>query len=33
VTFLTNRTWPDCHNQEIKRVRPKVHDAILKALL
>jgi len=33
VTLLTNRTWPDCHNQEIKRVRPKVHDAILEALL
>jgi len=33
VTLLTNRTWPDCRNQEIKRVRPKVHDAILEAVL
>ncbi len=33
VTLLTNRTWPDCRNQEIKKIRPKVHDAILEALL
>lgn len=32
VTLLTNRTWPDRSNQEIKRVRPLVHDAILEAL-
>ena len=29
VTFLTNRTWPDCANQAIKQVRPGIHDAIL----
>jgi len=32
VTLLTNRTWPDRSSQEIKRVRPKVHDAILEAI-
>jgi CubicO group peptidase (beta-lactamase class C family) len=32
VTLLTNRTWPDCSNQAIKQVRPKVHDAIVSAL-
>jgi CubicO group peptidase (beta-lactamase class C family) len=32
VTLLTNRTWPDCKNQAIKQVRPKFHDAIVKAL-
>ena len=32
VTLLTNRTWPDCSSQEIKRVRPLVHDAILEAV-
>lgn len=32
ITMLTNRTWPDCSNQGIKRVRPIVHDAILEAL-
>jgi len=32
VTLLTNRTWPDCSNQAIKRVRPNVHDAIVSAL-
>jgi len=32
VTLLTNRTWPDCSNQVIKQVRPRVHDAILEAL-
>ena len=32
VTMLTNRTWPDCSNQAIKQVRPRVHDAILEAL-
>lgn len=33
VTLLTNRTWPNCHNQEIKGVRPKIHDAVLEAIL
>jgi serine-type D-Ala-D-Ala carboxypeptidase len=32
VTFLTNRTWPDCSNQAIKQVRPKFHDAVVEAL-
>jgi len=32
ITLLTNRTWPDCQNQAIKQVRPKFHDAIVKAL-
>jgi CubicO group peptidase (beta-lactamase class C family) len=32
ITLLTNRTWPDCKNEAIKRVRPAVHDAIVEAL-
>jgi serine-type D-Ala-D-Ala carboxypeptidase len=32
ITLLTNRTWPDCSNLEIKQVRPKFHDAIIEAL-
>ncbi|HEV2718197.1 MAG TPA: serine hydrolase domain-containing protein [Terriglobales bacterium] len=32
VSFLTNRTWPDCKNEAIKEVRPRVHDAIIEAL-
>jgi serine-type D-Ala-D-Ala carboxypeptidase len=32
VTLLTNRTWPDCANQEIKRVRPAIHDAVIETL-
>lgn len=32
VTLLTNRTWPDCQNQFIKQIRPRVHDAIVEAL-
>ena len=32
ITFLTNRTWPDCSNQAIKQIRPQVHDAIMEAL-
>ena len=32
ITLLTNRTWPDCANQAIKQVRPRVHDAIMEAL-
>jgi CubicO group peptidase (beta-lactamase class C family) len=32
ITLLTNRTWPDCSNQAIKQVRPKIHDAIVEAL-
>ena len=32
ITLLTNRTWPDCSNQAIKRVRPAFHDAVGEAL-
>jgi CubicO group peptidase (beta-lactamase class C family) len=32
IALLTNRTWPDCRNQAIKQVRPRVHDAIVEAL-
>jgi CubicO group peptidase (beta-lactamase class C family) len=32
ITLLTNRTWPDCQNQAIKRVRPAFHDAVIEAL-
>jgi CubicO group peptidase (beta-lactamase class C family) len=32
ITFLTNRTWPDCANQAIKQVRPKLYDALVEAL-
>jgi CubicO group peptidase (beta-lactamase class C family) len=32
VTLLTNRTWPDCKNEAIKRIRPAFHDAIVEAL-
>jgi serine-type D-Ala-D-Ala carboxypeptidase len=32
ITFLTNRTWPDCTNQAIRQVRPKFHDAVIEAL-
>jgi CubicO group peptidase (beta-lactamase class C family) len=32
VTLLTNRTWPDRGSQQIKIVRPLIHDAIVEAL-
>jgi len=32
VILLTNRTWPDCSNQDIKQVRPKFHDSVVEAL-
>lgn len=32
ITLLTNRTWPDCANQAIKQMRPRIHDAIVEAL-
>ena len=32
ITLLTNRTWPDCQNQAIKRIRPTFHDAMMEAL-
>ena len=32
ITLLTNRTWPDRSSQQIKVVRPLIHDAIFEAL-
>ncbi len=32
IALLTNRTWPDCSNQAIKKVRPTFHDAVSEAL-
>jgi serine-type D-Ala-D-Ala carboxypeptidase len=32
VVLLTNRTWPDCSNQAIKKIRPRFHDAVVEAL-
>jgi serine-type D-Ala-D-Ala carboxypeptidase len=32
ITLLTNRTWPDCSNQAIKQVRPRIHDAIVEGI-
>jgi serine-type D-Ala-D-Ala carboxypeptidase len=32
ITLLTNRTWPDCSNQAIRRLRPRFHDAVIEAL-
>jgi len=32
ITLLTNRTWPDCSNQAIKQVRPKIHDAVMEGV-
>ena len=32
VALLTNRTWPDSANQAIKKLRPPLHDAIVRAL-
>jgi CubicO group peptidase (beta-lactamase class C family) len=32
VILLTNRTWPDCQNQAIKKVRPAVLDFVMEAL-
>jgi CubicO group peptidase (beta-lactamase class C family) len=32
VAFLTNRTWPDRATQAIREVRPRLHDAIVKAI-
>jgi CubicO group peptidase (beta-lactamase class C family) len=33
ITLLTNRTWPDGTQMEIKAVRPKFHDAVMRVLL
>ena len=32
IVMLTNRTWPDCTNNVIKRVRPAFHDSVMEAL-
>ncbi|HEU5351221.1 MAG TPA: serine hydrolase domain-containing protein [Terracidiphilus sp.] len=32
VVLLTNRTWPDRRDQQIRDVRPAFHDALLEAL-
>jgi CubicO group peptidase (beta-lactamase class C family) len=32
LTLLTNRTWPNCQNQAIKKVRPAFHDAVVDAV-
>ena len=32
ITLLTNRTWPDCQNQAIKKIRPAFHNAVIEAL-
>jgi CubicO group peptidase (beta-lactamase class C family) len=32
IALLTNRTWPDCQNQAIKKVRPAFHDAVIETL-
>jgi Beta-lactamase class C and other penicillin binding proteins len=32
ITLLTNRTWPDCKNEAIKKIRPAFHDAVMEAL-
>ncbi|HEV2399048.1 MAG TPA: serine hydrolase domain-containing protein [Candidatus Sulfotelmatobacter sp.] len=32
VTLLTNRTWPDCANQAIRRFRPEFHDLVIECL-
>lgn len=32
IVLLTNRTWPDGENQEIKSLRPAMHDAVVEAL-
>jgi hypothetical protein len=33
VVLLTNRVHPTRENQKIRKVRPKVHDYVMKALL
>src|SRR5438270_3182090 len=32
INLLTNRTWPNAESQEIKQVRPALHDAIVEGL-
>ncbi len=32
IILLTNRTWPDCSNDAIRKVRPQFHDAVIEAL-
>lgn len=33
IALLTNRTWPDCRNQAIRQIRPRLHDAIVEQLM
>ena len=32
ITMLTNRTWPDCSNEAIRKVRPLFHDAVVETI-
>lgn len=32
VVLITNRTWPDRSSQRIKKVRPRLHDAVVEIL-
>ena len=32
VVFLTNRVYPTRKNNKIRKVRPKVHDAVIRAI-
>jgi CubicO group peptidase (beta-lactamase class C family) len=32
VVLLTNRTWPDAKNQQIKQIRPSFHDAVIESI-
>jgi len=33
ITLLTNRTWPDGTRQDIKKIRPLFHNAVMQALI
>jgi len=33
VVFLTNRVYPTRTSQKINSIRPRVHDAVVKALM
>jgi len=32
ITLLTNRTWPDCENKLIQKIRPLFHDRVVETL-
>lgn len=32
IVLLTNRTWPDCGNKAIKKLRPRFHDLLMEAM-